>query len=224
MPLEYNDSGNKLFDITLLASGGPKQLDCDKIISRWDSRILMGVMADFLMLGQGASAAGSWAMHSDKRNLWLDSIQAFLGIFAEALNNHAVPRLLRYNTLQTSDMPKIEFGTLQQPDLTEQGDFLVKCAQSGMQLMPDDNLEAHFRRMAGWPEKVDDLGDLGDISPQPQDDDDTRRVVTDLTDYVDDAYDPTVIGQGVPLTGKVVTNVTPQKKPVTNVTGPAAYI
>lgn len=218
MPLEFDDQNNKRFDITLLQSAGPARFNCSEIIQRYDQRIAMSTMSDFLLLGQGATATGSWAMHADKTRLWLQSIEALLQTFCEILNNQAVPRLMRLNTLEMSDHPRIEFGSLEQINLGEQGDFLVKCAQSGMQLWPDETLEAHFRRMADWPEKVTDLGDTTDITPQPVDTTDDREVMTGEADVT------AMIGQEQPSAGNIITNVKQPLVPVTNTEGTAPYV
>lgn len=219
MPLELDENGNKKFDITLLASGGTRQFDLDKIVQRWDQRIAMGVMADFLLLGQGATATGSWAMHSDKTKLFLQSIEAFLGIFCEILNNQAVARLMRYNTMQMSELPRIEFGSLSQIDLQEQADFLVKCTQAGMEAFPDKTLEDHFRRIAGWPEKVQELVEVSDVRPQP----------SDADDHTPELHDDLLLAQGLgiqdPLTGNVLTNAPPRNTaPATNTNAPSFAI
>jgi hypothetical protein len=60
MPTLYDEHGNKLFDLTLLSTGGQRQFDTNAIIGRYDQRILMSVMADFLMLG--AEKVGSFAL------------------------------------------------------------------------------------------------------------------------------------------------------------------
>lgn len=169
MPLDYDDQGHKRFDITLLQSGGSRAFDIDKIISRYDARIAMSTMSDFLLLGQGATAQGSWAMHSDKSKLWLQSIVSFLKVFIDHFNKNAVRKLMRLNTFEMSDYPRIEFGSLERVDLTEMGDLLTKCAQAGMELFPDDDLDAHVRRVAGWPERTMDLVDVSDVKPQPMD-------------------------------------------------------
>ena len=169
MPLDYDDQGNKRFDITLLQSGGARAYDVGRIVERYDQRIAMTVMADFLLLGQGATAQGSWAMHSDKSKLFLQSIASYLRIFTDTFNKVAVRKLMRLNTFEMSDFPRIEFGSLERVDLTEMGDLLTKCAQAGMELFPDEELDAHVRRVAGWPERAQDLVDTTDVKPQPTD-------------------------------------------------------
>lgn len=210
MPLDYDEAGHKRFDITLLQSGGPRAFDLDRIVTRYDQRIAMSVMADFLLLGQGATAQGSWAMHSDKSKLFLQSIASYLRIFIDTFNKTAVRKLMRLNTLEMSDFPRIEFGSLERVDLTEMGDLLTKCAQAGMELFPDDELDAHIRRVAGWPERAVDLVDTPDVQPQPTDASEVLREI-----HSDEEAEALKTGQD-PFAGPV-TNARPvNTHPMTN--------
>jgi hypothetical protein len=79
LPSEYDpDTKQPLFDFELLSSGGARTFDTNALIQRYEQRILMSVMADFLLLGH--EGVGSYAMHVDKT-----------GIFKAALNTIARP-------------------------------------------------------------------------------------------------------------------------------------
>jgi len=214
MPLEYDESGNKRFDLTLLSSGGSRQFDTDKIIQRYDQRIAMGVLADFIMMGQSSSSTGSFSMHSDKTALFFTSITAFLDIFTANLNDVAVRRLMELNTLPCSANPKIEYGSLEQDDVAQMADSLLKVSQAGMPLFPDPELEAHVRRAMGWPERVNDLADVADTRPQQSLDEPWGPDITD------NALGTARIGQAVPQDGLVQVNVPPPAPVTTNTQEP----
>ncbi len=74
MPLVYDDKGNKLFDFTLLSTGGRRQFDTNKIIDRYDRRIAMTVLADFILLGH--EKVGSFALASSKTDLFAIALSA----------------------------------------------------------------------------------------------------------------------------------------------------
>ena len=61
-------SGHKLYDLTLLQSGGQRQIDTDTIVQRYDQRIAASVLADFIMLG--AHGGGSLALARTKVNFF----------------------------------------------------------------------------------------------------------------------------------------------------------
>ena len=52
------------YELDLLSSGGTRQFDTNAIINRYDTRIAMTVLADFIFLGH--QQTGSWALSSDK--------------------------------------------------------------------------------------------------------------------------------------------------------------
>lgn len=158
-PAQFDDKGNALYDFKLLSTGGSRQFDTDKVIQRYDQRIAMSALADFLLLGQGAGATGSWAMHSDKTKLFSQSIGAFLDIISETFNRFAVPRLFNLNDFQISDFPKLMHGDLQSVDLKELGDYITKLAGAGMPLFPslDGKLEEYLMEAADLPTPVDPL-------------------------------------------------------------------
>lgn len=55
------------FKMELLSTGGSRQFDTNAIIDRYDTRIAMTVLADFIFLGHQQN--GSWALSSDKTEL-----------------------------------------------------------------------------------------------------------------------------------------------------------
>ncbi|RJQ04432.1 MAG: hypothetical protein C4551_10790 [Bacillota bacterium] len=58
-PLAYRD-GEKAFDFGLLSTGGRRQFDTDSVIARYDQRIAMTVLCDFILLGH--EKVGSFAL------------------------------------------------------------------------------------------------------------------------------------------------------------------
>jgi hypothetical protein len=91
-PLVFDDRGNKMFSIELLSSGGSRQFDTDKVISRYDQRIAMSVLSDFILLGH--ERVGSFALGSSKIDLWTMAVEAICKSIAEVINYHAIPRLI----------------------------------------------------------------------------------------------------------------------------------
>jgi hypothetical protein len=165
MPLAFDANGNKMFDLTLLSSGGSRQFDLDKIIRRYDTAIARNTLADFLFLGD-AGAAGSWAMHNDKTALFLHAMSTFLDIFSETLNKNAVQPLMKLNGFHMSECPRIEFGSLDKVNPSELADTILKLTQAGMPMFPDKDLEKYVREASGLPEPIEALEDANDITPQ----------------------------------------------------------
>jgi hypothetical protein len=180
-PMVRDASGNLVYDFKLLNSGGPGP-DCDKIIQRYDHRITMSVLADFLLLGQGSGAQGSWAMHSDKTQLFAEAIGVYLDIIAETLNRQLVPLLFRMNTFRYSDYPRLVPGPVAKRDLKELGALLQALSAAGMPLFPNPALEAFIYKEADLPAPVDLEAPMsGEEEVQPQETI-TPETVTELND------------------------------------------
>lgn len=148
MPLAYDQSGNKMFDLQLLSSGGSRQFNTNETINRYDVRILMSVMADFLMLG--AEKVGSFALSSDKTDLFAVALGAWLDGIADVVNQHAIPRLLRLNGMAVVAPPRLAHDDIEVPDLVELADYVTKLANVGA-LTVTPELEGYLRKQASLP-------------------------------------------------------------------------
>jgi hypothetical protein len=149
-PLAYDpETGNPAYDLKLLSTGGRRQFDTDAIIGRYDQRIAMTVLADFLLLGH--EAVGTQALSVSKVDLFVRSLDAFLSEIAEVFNNHAIPRLMRLNGVDEGLSPTLTWSTPKSVDLGAIGSFVTSLAQAGAPLFPDENLEGYLRSIAGLP-------------------------------------------------------------------------
>lgn len=156
-PMIYDAGGKPLYEFKLLSTGGQRQFDTDKVITRYKVEIAQSMLADFIMLGHDKT--GSYALSSSKTDIFAVAIGAFLDIIADTINRYAVPRLFALNDIQCSAYPKIMHGDLDAVDLKELGDYLVKLTQSGMPLFPtlDGELEKYLMKVANLPEIKDPL-------------------------------------------------------------------
>ena len=84
MPAMYDDAGHKMFDLQLLSSGGSRQFDTDKIINRYDQRMSMSILSDFILLG--SDRVGSYALGASKMDLWSMAVDSIAKNIAEVMN------------------------------------------------------------------------------------------------------------------------------------------
>lgn len=147
-PLVYDDRGNKMFSIELLNSGGSRQFDTDKVISRYDQRIAMSVLSDFILLGH--ERTGSFALGSSKIDLWTMAVEAICKSIAEVINYHAIPRLLKMNGMKIGSTPQLVYSEVSHIDLTEIADYVSKLTTAGA-ITPDEEMEEFLRGLAGLP-------------------------------------------------------------------------
>ena len=148
-PLAYDpETGQKAYDIQLLTSGGRRQFDTNAIINRFDQRIAMSILADFILLGH--EKIGTQALSVSKIELFMDTIEAWLAGIADVFNQYAIPRLLRLNGVNEELHPTLQFSAPRDPDIGILGDYVSKLTSSGA-LLPDDDLSNYLREVAGLP-------------------------------------------------------------------------
>ena len=160
-PLAYDEQGKEMFRLELLSSGGQRQFDTDKIIARYDQRIAMTTLADFILLGH--ENVGSFSLGSSKVDLFATAIDAWARAIADVFNDHAIPRLLRLNGMNAARCPMLTYGDIGAVDLTVVADFVQKISSAGA-LVPDAGLEDWLREIAGLP-PADHLDPMSSLIP-----------------------------------------------------------
>ena len=146
--------------LELLSTGSRRQFDTSAIIERYDTRMAMTVLADFVFLGH--QNAGSWALSSDKTELFAMAIGAFLDIICETFNRKAIPQLIDINGSAfdgISDYPRLIHGDIETNDLDKLGNFFEKMTGIGA-ITPTSDDEDYLRRQAGLPDRVEDFNDI----------------------------------------------------------------
>ena len=142
-------------EFSLVSTGSRRQFDTSGIITRYDQRIAMSVLADFVLLG--ADKVGSYALSSSKTHLFAVALGGYLDGVCGVVNRHAIPKLLRYNAIPVDLVPTLSHGDIETPDLAQLGAYVTSLAGAGAQLFPDPDLEAHLRTAAGLPASAEAL-------------------------------------------------------------------
>lgn len=157
------------YKLELLSSGGTRQFDTNAIIDRYDTRIAMTVLADFIFLGHEAN--GSWALSSDKTELFAMACGAYLDIIAETFNSQGIPSLIDINGdhfAGITDYPKLTHGDIEDEDITKVSTFIRDMVGIGV-LVPDDGLEDYVRQVGNLPERTDMARTIDEQRRQQQD-------------------------------------------------------
>lgn len=147
------DTKQDLFDFALLNSGGGRQFDINTIIRRYEERILMTVLADFILVGH--QSVGSYALHTDKTGLFRASMNSIASSIADVFNRYAIPRLFEVNGWKLDELPQLVPGDIDPPDLTQLSAFMGQLTSAGITWFPDPELEKFLREAARLP-KLDD--------------------------------------------------------------------
>jgi len=155
LPTQYDpDTKQPLFDFELMSSGGTRQFDTNSIINRYEQRILMSVLADFILVGH--ENTGSYSLHTDKTGIFRAALNAIAKAIADTLNRYAVPRLFAVNGWKLDQLPRFEPTNVDPPDLAQLAGFISATATAGMQWFPDPELEKYVREIARLPEMTDE--------------------------------------------------------------------
>lgn len=150
------DTKTDMFDFSLLGGGGTRQFDINGIIRRYEERILMTVLADFILVGH--QSVGSYSLHTDKSGLFRSGIQSVANSIADVFNRYAIPRLFEVNGWKVDELPQLVAGDIDPPDLTQLSSFMGQLQSAGIQWFPDPELEKFLREAARLP-KLDETSE-----------------------------------------------------------------
>lgn len=149
MPMSYDESGNKMYDLTLLSTGGSRQFDTGAIIDRYDRRIAQSCLADVILLGH--EKVGSFALADSKTTLLAVALGVYLDIIAAEFNGNAIPTLMRLNGVDRALWPTMGHGDIESQNLADLGAYIERLAKAGFPLFPNERLEKHLLDVAGLP-------------------------------------------------------------------------
>lgn len=143
------------WEVNLLNGGSRRQFEIGNIIERYDKRMAMTVMADFIFLGH--QETGSFALSSNKTKLFSTAIGSYLDIICEVMNNQAIPRLINLNGDHfkgISDYPQMVHSDIEKQDIQRLASYVSTLTKDGL-LTPSVELEKFLRREADLPELVE---------------------------------------------------------------------
>ena len=165
-PSELDADGKPTgYKLTLLSSPGQKQIPADPVIRRYESRIMMAMAAEFLMLG--TEKQGSFALGATKSENFVKSLEWYISMIADTLNRTAVARLYDANNVPQEYRAKIVPGDLDKPDLKDLGLFLSQIAAHGL-IHATPKVEARLRELADLPMEEESLAALFEEEKQAE--------------------------------------------------------
>ncbi len=136
----------------LSSSGSGGKVDADKIIRRHQAAMARSILADFLLLG--GDGKGSYALSSNKTDLFTRSLQGVNNNICQTINRQLIDVLWAVNGFPIDMKPKLRAGNLSPVDLGALGDFLAKVSGAGVPLN-DRETEDYIRDVAGLPPAPD---------------------------------------------------------------------
>lgn len=169
------------WDLKLLSTGGKRNFDTNATIDRYDTRMAMTVLADFVLLGH--QKVGSFALSDNKTEMFSLAIGAFLDIICEEFNKKAIPYLVDVNGEHfggITDYPELVHGDIETQDLGKLGDYIQKMTGIGV-LQPDSGLEDFVRQQAGLPERLDEYTEPNTTPPHRAQSEESTQDIEDTT-------------------------------------------
>lgn len=182
-PLSYDDEGKPIYEFKLLSTGGMRQFDTGKIIERYERRIAMSLLSDFILMGH--ERVGSLALSRDKTTLIGRALSGMVDSIAAVLNRHAIPRIYELNGWSSETPAQFVPGDIENQDIKTLGVYIRNLMSVGA-LTPDPGLEDELRSLAGLPpidpdyvmappSMMDPAGDMADDVEDPENPDDQQQ-------------------------------------------------
>jgi hypothetical protein len=150
-PIAYDqDTKQPLFSFELLGSGGGRAFSTDAIVRRYEERILMTVLADFILVGH--QQTGSYSMHVDKTSIFRTALNSIGKSICDTFNRYAIPRLFEVNGWRPAELPELQASDVDVPDLGQLSQFMTAMQGTGVTWFPDGEMEKFVRKVARLPE------------------------------------------------------------------------
>lgn len=155
LPQAYDPATNQpLFKLSLLSTGGQRQVNTNEVITRYKQEIVTSILADVILLGQ--DKVGSFALAGTKKTLFSVALDSWNDQIADVINRHAIPRLLGLNGFRLKKLPQLVFDDVEDESIDIIAETISKLAGAGMALFPDYELEDHLREKLKWPRPTEE--------------------------------------------------------------------
>jgi len=140
------------YKFELIGAAGT-QMPIDPVIRRYDSRMLMSLAAEFVLLG--TEKTGSFALAAEKSSNFTRSLEWYADVIADAFNTTVIPRLMEANGVDPQFWPKMTHDPIAEVEVRDLGLFLSQAAAGGF-ITPDLKTENRLREKANLPTLTED--------------------------------------------------------------------
>jgi hypothetical protein len=165
MPAELEDGKETGYKFELLSGQGNSAMTADPVIRRYDSRILMSLASEFLLLG--VEKTGSFALAAEKASSFVGSLEWTADVIANEFNRVCISALMQVNGVPPEFWPKLIHDPVAQTDVRDLGMFLSQAAAGGF-ITPTVATENRLRERASLPEISEDEWEDGREAAEPE--------------------------------------------------------
>lgn len=156
-------NGKTGFNFKLVTSGGTNRIQLGEIIRRHESRILVSVLAEFLLIG--LEKVGARAVAEPKTDMAMLALNAYKTGIARVHNRRVIPDLMRMNGIPRHLWPVMRIGDIEARSLVELGQYVSGLIGMGA-IVPDRELERHLRELGDLPLGAVEGDELPEIDTQ----------------------------------------------------------
>lgn len=160
-------TGELLYDISLVTTGGTRTFDTTAIIQRYTAALAQNFLADFVLLGH--EQVGSYALSDDKTSTFAVALGGWLAGIAEVLNRELLPLVFRLNGWATDKLPSYVPGDLEKEAVDKLATAIAALTSVGQLTPGDEATENHLRRKLGLPELAESADGIGFRDPGGRD-------------------------------------------------------
>lgn len=146
-------------------AAGRSSMSPHETINRYSVNMMISVLADFLQMGH--EVRGTQGLSTNKVDMFFLAIEGFLNANASVYNRYALPRLWGLNGWDEADMPKLVPDLAQRIDLDVLSNYVMRLAQVGMPMFPNEELQSYLMDAAGLPDVTDpDALEFAGMTPE----------------------------------------------------------
>jgi hypothetical protein len=152
------------YKLSLLTTGSRNSAAVQASIVRYEQRMAMTMLAQFLLMGM--DKVGSYSLAASNTDLFGAALGSILDTIQDAVNRKTVADLCTLNGFPEECWPRRTHGDIESVPLPEIGAFINQMVGAGV-ITPTPELEDHVREYAGLPETPEDMGtgDEADLLP-----------------------------------------------------------
>jgi hypothetical protein len=149
LPTEVDpETKTPLYSFDLVSSAGTRLIDTDKVLNRYERKILRSMLAAFLTLGD--TGVGSFALGTALSDLFVQAAKALLEGIQDTING-AVVRLCALNGIGIELVPTFVFNEVGSRDVKAFADTLLVLITAGIVDPADPDLKEHVYLALGLP-------------------------------------------------------------------------
>jgi hypothetical protein len=154
LPSELDRDGKPTgYKFSLVSTGGSRQIHTGNVIERYEKRIAMSLLTQFLFLGM--DRVGSQSLSGDMTGIFTTAIGSLLTSIESTFNRFCVSELMKLNGFDAESWPAMKAGEIQREDMRPLAEMILKLVDAGT-LTPDSAIEDFLRGELGLPERIED--------------------------------------------------------------------